>query len=79
MASINEEEGIGHRWVKFKVDVSSVVWALSSHPNQTDTIGLRAFRSTYPKARIAPGLIIHAGEETYPIDPQTLAISWKAI
>lgn len=28
---------------------------------------------------IVPGLIIHAGDETYPITEDTLALSWKAL
>ena len=50
-----------------------------SRPNKSDTAGLQAFRATYPSAQIAPSLVLHAGEETYPIDRQTLAISWKAL
>ena len=49
-----------------------------SRPNKSDTIGLRAFRATYPKVRIAPSLILHAGEENFLVDPETLALSWKA-
>ena len=50
-----------------------------SHPNKGDTHGLKAFRATYSSAKIAPGLVIHGGEETYLIDEQTLAISWKSL
>lgn len=49
-----------------------------SHPTSADTSSFRAFRETYPNLPIQPSLIIHAGEETYPIDHHTLALSWKA-
>lgn len=50
-----------------------------SRPTKADGSGIRAFRETYPKEKVMPGLIIHAGEETYPVDSQTLALSWKCI
>lgn len=50
-----------------------------SHPSKSDTSGITAFRQTYPQKKIMPGLVIHAGEETFPIDRNTLAISWKAL
>lgn len=50
-----------------------------SRPNSSDTSSLKAFRETYPKLKIMPGLIIHSGDESYPIDRLTLALSWKAL
>jgi len=50
-----------------------------SHPTRADASGIRAFRQSYPDKQIMPGLIIHAGEETYPIDEETWAISWKLL
>lgn len=50
-----------------------------SHPTKADASSINAFRLTYPKLKIMPGLIIHAGEETYPIDHDTLALSWKVL
>lgn len=50
-----------------------------SKPTSADVSSIRAFRQTYPKAKIKPGLVIHAGEETYLIDRETLALSWKVL
>jgi predicted AAA+ superfamily ATPase len=50
-----------------------------SKPKLSDASSIQAFRKTYPKAKIMPGLVIHAGEETYLLDQQTLALSWKAM
>lgn len=50
-----------------------------SRPSSADTSSLRSFRQTYPKTKIMPSLIIHAGNETYPIDHETLALSWKTL
>lgn len=50
-----------------------------SKPSQGDTSGLRALRQTYPKTKIMPGLVIHAGDESYPLDRETLALSWRAL
>lgn len=49
-----------------------------SHPVPADASSIKAFRDTYQKARIMPGLVIHSGEETYPLDRNTMALSWKA-
>lgn len=50
-----------------------------SRPTSSDASSIRTFRQTYPKLKIMPGLVIHAGDETYPIDRETLALSWKAL
>ena len=50
-----------------------------SRPNQSDVSGIQTLRETYPDKRIQAGLVIHGGEETFPIDSQTLALSWKAL
>jgi len=42
-----------------------------------DTRGLRAFRETYAKEKIAPALIIYAGRESQPLDQNTTAIPWN--
>lgn len=49
-----------------------------SRPTSADASSFQAFRQTYPKKKIMPGLIIHAGEETFPINQETLALSWKS-
>jgi predicted AAA+ superfamily ATPase len=43
-----------------------------------DLRSFKAFRASLPKSKIAPGLIIYAGDENYPLDHNTLALSWKA-
>lgn len=50
-----------------------------SKPNRADASSMRKFHQTYPNKKIMPGLIIHAGHETYLIDQKTLALSWKAL
>lgn len=50
-----------------------------SRPTKSDTSSIQSFRQTFPAAEIMPGLVIHAGEETYPLDSDTLALSWKAM
>jgi len=44
-----------------------------------DLRSFKAFREAYPKNKVAPGLIIHAGEENYLLDRETMALSWKAL
>lgn len=48
---------------------------LSAH----DLRSFKAFRETYPERKIAPGLIIHAGDDSYLLDRETMALSWKAL
>lgn len=50
-----------------------------SRPVRADASSLRAFQKTYPNQKVMPGLIIHAGDETYPLDQDVLALSWKAL
>jgi predicted AAA+ superfamily ATPase len=50
-----------------------------SRPTKSDASSIHSFRETFPKMKIMPGLVIHAGEETYPLDQGTLALSWKAL
>lgn len=49
-----------------------------SRPNFSDASSIHTFRKTYPQLKVMPGLVIHAGEENYLIDQETLALSWKA-
>lgn len=48
-----------------------------THPSKRDTRGLRAFRETYGEERVAPGLVIHAGHDTYRLDRHTVALPWR--
>lgn len=47
-----------------------------SHPTRSDASGLNAFSKAYPNRNIMPGLVIHAGHESYLLDEKTLAFSW---
>jgi len=58
----------------FPIEIKS-----KSRPGKADISGIKAFKETYPKAQIAPAIVLHAGEESYPIDRETLALSWKAL
>ena len=46
---------------------------------KADLTGLKAFRETYDKNDIMPGLVIYAGFEPYQLDENTLAIPWNLI
>lgn len=48
---------------------------LSTH----DLKSFRAFKETVSEKKVAPGLIIHAGDENYLLDRETMALSWKAL
>ncbi len=43
-----------------------------------DLRNFQSFRAAFPNKKVAPGLIIHAGDENYLLDKETLALSWKA-
>jgi uncharacterized protein len=49
---------------------------LRAHPTLNDARGLQAFRKTYPKARIRPGLIVAPAESFSQIGPQEYVIPW---
>jgi len=48
---------------------------LSGH----DTRGLRAFRETYGQDKVAPAIIVYAGNECYRVDPFTTAMPWNGL
>jgi predicted AAA+ superfamily ATPase len=50
-----------------------------SRATKADASSLHSFRQTYANKNIMPGLVIHAGEESYLIDQETFALSWKAL
>lgn len=43
-----------------------------------DLKSFKIFKESFPKQKIAPGLIIHAGDENYLLDRNVMALSWKA-
>ncbi len=47
--------------------------------SRADLTGLKAFRETYSKIEIKPGLVIYAGSEVYKLDEHTLAIPWNLL
>ncbi len=49
---------------------------LKSRPTRSDTRGIVAFRETYPSLQIAPGLVIHPGEEVMLLNEHDLAVPW---
>lgn len=51
----------------------------SRNLSSQDLRGFKAFRESMPEKRVAPGIIIHAGEENYLLDRETMALSWKAL
>ncbi len=51
----------------------------SQNLSRTDLHRFKAFREAHPKLRVMPNLIIHAGDESYLMDQETLALSWKAL
>ncbi|MBI3900950.1 MAG: DUF4143 domain-containing protein, partial [Chlamydiia bacterium] len=51
----------------------------SQNLSRADLYGFKAFRESYPKLKVMPNLIIHAGDNNYLMDPETLALSWKAL
>lgn len=51
----------------------------SQNLSRADLYGFKAFREAHPKLRVMPNLVIHAGDENYLIDKETLALSWKAL
>ncbi len=47
-----------------------------SHPGRRDASGIAAFRKTYPRLPIAPGLVIAPVERPYPLTEQDYAVPW---
>ncbi|OIP27622.1 hypothetical protein AUK22_05345 [bacterium CG2_30_54_10] len=50
-----------------------------SHLSSHDTRGIRAFRETYPKRKIAPGLVINAGSGGSRINQMAFGVPWSAL
>lgn len=44
-----------------------------------DTRGIMAFKDSYPNLNVVKGLIIYAGEISYPVSHNVIAISWKTL
>ncbi len=52
---------------------------IASTISLNDTRGIKAFRDTYPNAKIAPGIILYTGSECYLIDDNIIAMPWNAL
>jgi predicted AAA+ superfamily ATPase len=48
-----------------------------SHVNKHDARGILAFRETFPQLNIMPGLVIHAGNNIYPLGDNVFALPWN--
>ena len=46
--------------------------------SKKDVRGIASFRDTYPKLRIAPGIVLYAGSECYRITDDVIAVPWNA-
>lgn len=51
----------------------------SRHLSHHDLKGFKSFRENFSDRKIAPGIIIHAGEDNYLLNENTLALSWKTL
>lgn len=52
---------------------------LTSNPARRDTVGITAFRKTYPNQKIAPGLVICPCEKFMKISDQDYALPWDTL
>jgi len=43
-----------------------------------DVRGIAAFKETYPQLRIAPGIVLYAGDQCYRITEDCVAVPWNA-
>lgn len=50
----------------------------TAHPARGDASGIRAFRKTFPKLSIKPGLVIAPTESFYPLTEEDFALPWDA-
>lgn len=51
---------------------------LTTKPGRKDTLGISAFRKTYPGLKIAPGLVICPAERPYFLTSHDLAFPWNS-
>lgn len=60
---------IEHNGVLYPIEIK-----LKSHPTYSDIKGIKAFRETYPKLNIAPGIVLCPTDQIWPIDHNTYAV-----
>ena len=53
--------------------------AVASRPSRGDTTGITAFRKTYPKLRVARGLVVAPSEAMAPLSENDWAMPWDAV
>jgi uncharacterized protein len=58
----------------FPIEVKAV-----SRPSRGDTSGITAFRKTYPRLRIAKGLVVAPCEKLLPLSKHDFAMPWDAV
>jgi hypothetical protein len=51
----------------------------ASRPSRGDTSGITAFRKTYPRLRIAKGLVVAPCEAMLPLSEDDFAMPWDAV
>ena len=52
---------------------------MTSNPSRDDTKGITAFRNTYHRLNISPGLVICPTQNFYKISENDYALPWDAI
>jgi predicted AAA+ superfamily ATPase len=48
-------------------------------PSKADTSGIAAFRKTYPRKHIGPGIVLCAAESSYKLTEHDIAMPWDAM
>lgn len=59
--------------VCYPIEIKSV-----SNPSRRDTTGLRAFRDSHPRLRIARGLVVAPCEKLLPLSENDHSMPWDA-
>jgi hypothetical protein len=60
------------RSISFPIEIKA-----TSQPKNTHVSGIKAFRSTYPKLNIAPGLVIGSGAQFFALSENDYAMPWN--
>jgi predicted AAA+ superfamily ATPase len=50
----------------------------TTRPGRKDSSGIQAFRETYPKLDIGPGVVVHLGDDSFMLTDHDIALSWLA-
>ena len=57
--------------VLFPIEVKA-----TTHPSNHDARGIQAFRETYSRLKVGPGLVISPVEKMYPLTEHDVAVPW---